>query len=529
MSKIDRRLPEASPTTSPNATAASPLLGGDPGDVFEGPEKKLEVFFTLPTSAEGAVGFRAAPQAAWSDVLTAASCTILHQQANDHSDAYLLSESSLFVYPHKVILKTCGSTTLLLTLPKLLALADSIGADLEHVHYSHYEYKFPHLQPYPHSSYDEERDTLVALLGTRIAGVTARVLGEAGSNTGACWYALCTEAHAPSVEPTRCDPALAMATVPATLVPVPGVATRAPPASEVVIEVAMEGLSPSVCALYHGDHPDHGNALGKALARSMSSLAGVGALVEGTLLDDWAFEPCGYSMNAQREEHYYTVHVTPESAFSYASFETTDPSFASPHAIRDIIDAFQPSRVTVTLTTRAQSFPATLQDFDLGMLDLDGYSAAVRDDALLSQHVAVASSTYLRHPSLPAAPMTTQTIATAAIASPVKVDGSKATSWSAVSLADSESTAPNDLDDVTQEEDIQTEEVATLADGTDTSGDGSADADTSDEDGERGAGSTWATKRAVKRAKRIAIGKKEAQRGALQVASCVAEKTAGVE
>lgn len=86
------------------------------GFVFEGPEKKLEIYFSKGIYAEG---FRRFDQPTWSELLRAASCSILHVKGNQHFDAYLLSESSLFVYPNRVILKTCGTTGLLLVLPKV--------------------------------------------------------------------------------------------------------------------------------------------------------------------------------------------------------------------------------------------------------------------------------------------------------------------------------------------------------------------------------------------------------------------------
>ena len=44
--------------------------------------------------------------------------------------------------------------------------------------------------------------------------------------------------------------------------------------------------------------------------------------VRGFEVDDYLFEPSGYSLNALRDDSYWTLHVTPERDGSYASFET---------------------------------------------------------------------------------------------------------------------------------------------------------------------------------------------------------------
>lgn len=165
------------------------------------------------------------------------------------------------------------------------------------------------------------------LLDGRVTDVSAKAIGSDAA-TGTAWFALCADgvaAEAAAGEPEEAD---------------------------CIFEVAMEGLSATVCNGFFGTDAVHAGKTGRALAESMSDHSGIAALVAGATVDDWAFEPCGYSMNALRGPYYYTVHVTPEHAFSYASFETNDPSFATAGKLGDIARAFDPTSLTVTVTTR---------------------------------------------------------------------------------------------------------------------------------------------------------------------------------
>jgi len=99
---------------------------------------------------------RGITRAEWQSVLDEAKCTILGVLRDEACNAYLLSESSLFVYSHKIVAKTCGTTTLLRMLPPLLRLVMARGMQVEWVAYSRKDFLFPQEQKFPHRSTAEE-------------------------------------------------------------------------------------------------------------------------------------------------------------------------------------------------------------------------------------------------------------------------------------------------------------------------------------------------------------------------------------
>jgi S-adenosylmethionine decarboxylase len=78
---------------------------------FEGPEKTMEVVFKPNVGADD--GLRSLSREQLDFLCTQAKCTILSKISNSHIDAYVLSESSMFIYKTRFIMKTCGTTTLL--------------------------------------------------------------------------------------------------------------------------------------------------------------------------------------------------------------------------------------------------------------------------------------------------------------------------------------------------------------------------------------------------------------------------------
>ncbi|KAL2424178.1 S-adenosylmethionine decarboxylase proenzyme [Exophiala dermatitidis] len=203
-------------TASPSSFSQTPsltinrevALDLDSSNAFEGPEKLLEVWFSpSPHALHGCsepTGLKAVPADVWKSMLDLVNCKVLSIVESEDVDAYLLSESSMFVFPHKLILKTCGTTTLLCGLPRILEIATLFGgfprstapadggiavaAAPYRVFYSRKNYLFPDRQRGPHRSWRDEVHTLDKLF----LGGSAYMIGKMN---GEHWYLYLTEPY----------------------------------------------------------------------------------------------------------------------------------------------------------------------------------------------------------------------------------------------------------------------------------------------------------------------------------------------
>ncbi|GAA5912637.1 hypothetical protein JCM6882_004697 [Rhodosporidiobolus microsporus] len=341
---------------------------------FEGPEKLLEIWFApseddvvkrnLPIKGgrkgkERWTGLRQVEKSVWDSMLDEVCCKVLSVIEGEETDAYLLSESSMFVWPHKLILKTCGTTTLLLGIPTLLRIASEVCGfkGVWRCFYSRKTFMFPDRQRGPHKDWSQEMAFLDKLFDNSSAYTVGRMNGDH-------WLLYITPPRDDVLLPHALESSVAMKpanpetplaklsasldTTPSHAFP-PSLVSR-PSASEVprlvpsrpdqTLEIMMTQLSPVACRkFYHpssassssyttplpADHPlvtgSEGDGDAHALGSQLSEDIGLTAILPGATLDSFLFAPCGFSQNAVRGDRYATVHVTPEEAYSYASFE----------------------------------------------------------------------------------------------------------------------------------------------------------------------------------------------------------------
>ena len=264
---------------------------------FEGPEKKVELVVAPDTGSLRLLG-----REVWEEVVQKAGAKILSEMSNNHCDAYLLSESSLFVFETKFILITCGKTLLTPAIHQFLRHVPTESVEM--LFYERKNEMFPHAQ---RSGFLEEAAGLHQSLPGK-----AYQFGDADSHHVNIFHL--DKRHEPK-------------------------------SSDTTIEILMHGLGENALSLFCEGQNGGGDL---AIKRS-----GVRDVLEGYTLDDRLFSPAGYSLNAIKDESYYTIHVSPGTIGSYASFETNhDINIEGGSGlIKKAIDIFSPSSFDIVYYT----------------------------------------------------------------------------------------------------------------------------------------------------------------------------------
>ncbi|AET41244.1 adenosylmethionine decarboxylase SPE2 Ecym_7421 [Eremothecium cymbalariae DBVPG len=325
---------------------------------FEGPEKLLEIWFypNEESIPNGGKGLRSISVEDWCSMLKLVNCEVLSIKKTKKIDAFLLSESSMFVFDHKLTLKTCGTTTTLSCLEKLFDIVkvqlswDLLDPELKKfrpykVFYSRRCFMFPANQRSIHKSWSNE----VACLNKFFCCGVSYLIGRIDQNNH--WNLYVTETNK-------------------------GLETfDSSSEMDETLEILMTGLDHNKAQQFvysrnsttepadqenNGTNPT-GHLMGLATNKSTQlnqiydNITGVSCAE-----DAFAFTPCGYSSNmVVDEKYYYTLHVTPEKGWSYASFESNVPveslsggKMNHYDVLKQVLEVFEPAEFSITLLAK---------------------------------------------------------------------------------------------------------------------------------------------------------------------------------
>ncbi|MEM1414838.1 MAG: adenosylmethionine decarboxylase [Myxococcota bacterium] len=275
---------------------------------FEGPEKKLEL-----AVCDEFPSLRGIEEAFWRQLVAAAGAQVLSVLRGEACDAYLLSESSLFVYDGFVTMITCGRTRLVDAVHLLVA---RVG--LENVAVCTYERKNEHFPSRQPTSFYEDARRLAALL----PGEALR-FGEEHDH------------HVHLFHTTR---------------------PHVPDEGDTTLEILMHGLPEDAASRFVGcERPAQG---------TLAEARGITRILPGFAIDEHPFTPAGYSMNGLAGADYYTIHVTPEAVGSYGSFETNRDFRGEGELaglVGRVLEVFRPQSFDVVAFTPASEGSLTLR------------------------------------------------------------------------------------------------------------------------------------------------------------------------
>lgn len=291
---------------------------------FEGPEKKVEVIVK-----ESCSSLRELPRSVWQEVVRQGKACILSEIKNEKCDAYLLSESSLFVYDDHFVMITCGTTTLVDAVIEFLKTVSI--EDIEVIVYERKNEHFPH---YQQSSFFEDVGRLQEIV------------------PGQAWQFGDEDNHHLFLFQMKNN--------------------YQPAEDDFTLEILMHGIQGEAQKIFSSSQQ----------SRQIIDQLQMSEIFPDFQVDDHLFEPCGYSLNAIKDDRYYTIHVTPEELGSYVSFET---NFINPKNLQDVVHRvlgiFKPESCDVIVFHKDKQEIQDLKGYRLRShveQDLQGYQVSFK-------------------------------------------------------------------------------------------------------------------------------------------------------
>ncbi len=253
---------------------------------FEGNEKKIKI---IVSSRAG--NLREKGLDFWNYIVSESGAQILSSLHGSDCDAYLLSESSLFVWKDCFLMITCGRAVLIQSVISFLKEGDLF--EIKSLTYERKNEYFPKLQK---SNFFQDAENL----NKYISGKTWQ-LGDQSEH-----HLMLYSYNNNSI----------------------------PQTTDFNLKILMYDLQDSVRKLFSSPQKN---------IKEIYEKTKVHRIFDGFEIDDYLFEPCGYSLNALRGQNYYTIHVTPQEVGDHVSFETNmDLHENTESIVKQMIEAFKP-------------------------------------------------------------------------------------------------------------------------------------------------------------------------------------------
>lgn len=279
--------------------------------IFEGTEKKFELILT-PESDSLRTHFSIEY---WKKIVNLSKASILSSISNNQCDAYLLSESSLFIFDHKVIMITCGRTLLIDAL--LQILKDVPEHFIHSLFYERKNENFPHLQP---TQFREDIEELQKVIPGQY-----KIFGLENGHHVSIFYTEKFKNNTPNDQ---------------------------------TLEILMYDIDKKIKPLFHTEFMISTSEIRKC--------TNIHTVLEDFIFDDFLFAPSGYSINALKDGYYFTSHITPNDIGSYVSFETNFP-FQSQNEIESIthkiVSFFQPKKFDLIYFKDSHKMNAQIKNY----------------------------------------------------------------------------------------------------------------------------------------------------------------------